>query len=156
MWLLWIQGHSDSSNQSSSSDSRSTCRLIKTVICVEVRRIRCHQCGSFARERIDFCPDTHVSYTKWLTKYVLALRAHMSISAVADFTGLHWDTVKDIEKRYLAKKYAKISLRGVRKLGIDEVYLGKKLSYITVVRDLEKGAVIFVGIDSLRRVYAAF
>ena len=80
----------------------------------------------------------------------------MSISAVADFTGLHWDTVKDIEKRYLAKKYAKISLRGVRKLGIDEVYLGKKLSYITVVRDLEKGAVIFVGIDSLRRVYAAF
>ena len=66
---------------------------------------------------------SHVSYTKWLAKYVLALRAHMSITAVAEFTGLHWDTVKNIEKRYLSGKYAKVSLRGVRRLGIDKVYL---------------------------------
>ena len=119
--------------------------LKKTIICVQVRRIRCLDCGSFARERIDFCPDTNVSYTKWLAKYVLALRAHMSISAVAEFTGLHWDTVKTIEKRYLARKYAKVPFRDVRRLGIDEVYLGRKFGFITVVRNLESGAVLFVG-----------
>lgn len=69
----------------------------------------------------------------------------MSISAVAQFTGLHWDTVKTIEKRYLARKYAKVSFQDVRRLGIDEVYLGRKFGFITVVRNLESGAVLFVG-----------
>ncbi len=69
----------------------------------------------------------------------------MSISAVAEFTGLHWDTVKTIEKHYLARKYAKMSFRDVRRLGIDEVYLGRKFGFITVVRNLESGAVLFVG-----------
>jgi hypothetical protein len=31
----------------------------------------------------------------------------MSITAVAKFTGLHWESVKEIEKRYLTKKYEK-------------------------------------------------
>ena len=84
-------------------------------------------------------------YTKWLAKYVLALRADMSISAVAKHTGLHWETVKDIEKAYLAKKYAKIKLGDVRRLGIDEVYFGKKFGFITVVRDLGSGEVLFIG-----------
>ena len=69
----------------------------------------------------------------------------MSISAVAELTGLHWDTVKNIEKVYLAKKYARVSLRSVRRMGIDEVYLGRKFGFITVVRDLESGTVLFVG-----------
>ena len=92
-------------------------------------------CGSFARERLDFCAGPNITYTKWLAKYVLALREQMSIHAVTQFTGLHWDTVKDIEKRYLARKYAKVSLRGVRRLGIDEVYLGRKLGFIEVYND---------------------
>ena len=112
---------------------------------MQVRRIRCKGCGSFARERLDFCAGRNVTYTKWLAKFVLALREHMSIHAVAQFTGLHWDTAKNIEKTYLARKYAKVSLRGVRRLGIDEVYLGRKFGFITVVRDLESGAVVFVG-----------
>lgn len=119
--------------------------LKKTIICVQVMRIRCEDCGSFARQRLDFCPKPNVTYTKWLAKYVLALREHMSIHAVSQFTGLHWDTVKNIEKSYLARKYTKVSFRGVRRLGIDEVYLGRKFGFITVVRDLDNGAVLFVG-----------
>ncbi len=69
----------------------------------------------------------------------------MSIRDVARFTGLHWDTVKDIEKAWLEKKYKKIRLNEVSILGIDEVYLGKGLGYITIVRDLESGAVLYVG-----------
>jgi transposase len=64
----------------------------------------------FARERLSFCPAPNVAYTKWLVKYVLALRREMSITAVAKFTGLHWESVKEIEKRYLTKKYAKVRL----------------------------------------------
>jgi len=112
---------------------------------VQVRRIRCASCGSFAREELDSCPGPHVAYTKWLVKYVLALRREMSIRAVSKFTGLHWESVKNIEKRYLTKKYAKVRLGSVRRLGIDEVYLGRTFGFITVVRNLESGAVLFIG-----------
>ena len=76
---------------------------------------------------------------------MLALRGAMSIRDVARFTGLHWDTVKNIEKDWLEKKYSRTRLSESTILGIDEVYLGKKLGYITVVRDLESGTVLHVG-----------
>lgn len=119
--------------------------LKKTILVVEVRRIHCADCGSHARERLDFCPSSNVSYTKWLAQYVLALRADMSIKATATHAGLHWQTVKDIEKTHLAKTYKKVRLGSVRRLGIDEVHLGTSLGFITVVRDLDSGAVLFLG-----------
>ncbi len=94
---------------------------------------------------MDFCPKPNVGYTKWLVKYVLALRADMSITAVARHTGLHWQSIKDIEKTYLSRKYHKVRLGAVRWLGIDEVYLGGRLGYITIVRDLQRGSVLFIG-----------
>lgn len=105
----------------------------------------CSDCGRCAQEPIAFCAGPYLTYTKWLAQYVLALRKEMSIHAVARFTGLHWESVKQIEKSYLLKKHKKPSLSKVQYLGIDEVYLGKTLGYITVVRDLESGAVLFIG-----------
>ena len=69
----------------------------------------------------------------------------MTIVDVAKYTGLHWQSVKDIEKSYLEKKYKTISLKGVTYLGIDEVFMGKKIGFITVVRDIISGAVLFIG-----------
>jgi len=112
---------------------------------VATRRIRCLTCGASSHEPIAFCPDPYVRFTKWTARFVLALRAEMSISAVSKFTGLHWETVKNIEKAWLEKKYKKIRLNEVEYLGIDEVYLGKVMGYITVVRDLGSGAVLFIG-----------
>jgi transposase len=120
-------------------------RVKKTLMRVAVRRIRCSECGASSHEPISFCPDPYVRYTKWAARFVLALRAEMSISAVSKFTGLHWETVKNIEKAWLEKKYKRIRLDEVAYLGIDEVYLGKRLGYITIVRDLDSGAVLFIG-----------
>ena len=92
-----------------------------------------------------FCPGSHFGYTKWLAKYALALRKQMSIHAVAELTGLHWETVKNIEKSHLTKKYRYVPLGAVRRLGIDEVYLGRSSRFITVVRDLDRGTVLFIG-----------
>ena len=63
----------------------------------------------------------------------------MSISDVARFTGLHWEPVKDIEKAWLEKKYRKVRLGEVEYLGIEEVYLGKVIGFIALVRDLDSG-----------------
>ena len=72
----------------------------------------------------------------------------MSITAVANYFGLNWHTVKNVEKKYLRKKYDNISLRGVTAIGIDEVHMGEKIGnkgYLTIVRDLYNGASLFVG-----------
>ncbi len=90
--MLRLQANTDPSNQSVSLDPWAT-HWLKTLICVQVRRIHYKHCGSCARERLDFCSGPNVTYTKWLAKFVLALRAQMSISAIAELTGLHWDAV---------------------------------------------------------------
>ena len=117
----------------------------KVILRVTIRRVRCKSCGGYAQEPISFCPKPYVRYTKALARYAIGLRKEMSITAVAHFTGLHWETVKEIEKEYLKKKYNRISLKKVRLMGIDEVYLGRKCGYITVVRDLKRGDVLYIG-----------
>lgn len=117
----------------------------RTIMRVEVRRIRCQTCKASTQDPISFCAAPYVRYTKWLAKFVIALREEMSITAVARFTGLHWESVKNIEKAHLKKKYKVISLKKVEYLGIDEVYMGKTMGYITVVRDLKRGDVLFIG-----------
>ena len=71
----------------------------------------------------------------------------MSIKAVANYYGLSWSTIKDIEKSHLKKKYKHVNLREVKAIGIDEIFMGKTLGYkgyLTIVRDLETGAVLDV------------
>jgi len=63
----------------------------------------------------------------------------MTLSDVAEVTLLSWDTVKAITKTHLARDYGKPALRGVRYLGIDEIHLGSKKRYFTIVIDLEDG-----------------
>ena len=67
----------------------------------------------------------------------------MTLSDVAVMTRLSWDTVKTITKGHLAKDYGKPALRGVRYLGIDEIYLGKQQRFYTIVIDLEDGRILW-------------
>ena len=67
----------------------------------------------------------------------------MTLSDVAELTLLSWDTVKAITKTHLAKDYGRPALRGVRYLGIDEIHLGKKTRFYTIVIDLEDGRILW-------------
>jgi len=67
----------------------------------------------------------------------------MTLSDVAQLTLLSWDTVKAIVKTHLARDYGKPHLTGVRYLGIDEIHLGKKSRFYTIVIDLEDGRILW-------------
>jgi transposase len=67
----------------------------------------------------------------------------MTLSDAAELTLLSWDTVKAITKTHLAKDYGKPALRDVRYLGIDEIHLGKKKRFYTIVIDLEDGRILW-------------
>jgi transposase len=116
---------------------------------LDVHRLRCEDCGAFQVEPLDFLSHPKARITKAVERYIIDLRKEMSIKAVAKRLGVDWRTVKEVEKRHLTMKYAKVSLRDVRYLGIDEICVGHfpdgKPRYLTVVRDNESGAVLFVG-----------
>lgn len=120
----------------------------RLVLHVTAHRIYCPDCGGAHYERIPFLPSPTARVTRQMERTVLELRREMSVSAVAGYFGLSWHTVKNLEKRALGRKYAKIRLRDVRRLGIDEIYVFRHAKadekYVTVVRDLDTGAVLEV------------
>ena len=53
--------------------------------------------------------------------------------------------VRSIEQDDLERHFAKPKLRSLRTMAIDEIYCGKKGKYLTLVLDLQSGAIVFVG-----------
>ena len=68
----------------------------------------------------------------------------MTISDAAELSGLSWDTVKDIVKQRLKKDYEHIPFQGLKNLSIDEIYVGKKKKFYTLVLDLDSGRIVWV------------
>jgi len=76
---------------------------------------------------------------------VIDLSRMMTILDVAELTGLCWDTVKGIVKARLEKDYKHIRLKDLKRLAIDEIYLGRKKKYLTLVIDQDSGRIVWVG-----------
>lgn len=69
----------------------------------------------------------------------------MTLSDIAGWLDLSWDTVKAVVKRRLEKDYRRIGYRKVRRIAIDEIYLGRSHKYVTLVLDMDSGRIIWVG-----------
>jgi transposase len=89
--------------------------------------------------------DPRRTYTKSFERYALELSRCMTILDVARHLGVSWDVIKDIQKRDLSHRYARPKLKHLKRIAIDEISVGKGHRYLTVVLDLESGAVVFVG-----------
>ncbi len=111
---------------------------------LNIQRMSCRRCSTVRQVELGFA-DSRVSYTRAFERYVLELSKHMTILDVARHLSVSWDTVKDIQKRYLKKKFSRPSLKDLRYMAIDEIAVKKGHRYLTVALDLESGAVIFVG-----------
>ena len=109
----------------------------------EVHRVECKECKAIRQSDIGFV-DARLTYTRSLARYVLNLARYMTISDVSKHLGLSWDLIKSIQKRYLQKKYSRPNLNELKQIAIDEIYVGKR-GYLTIVLDIDSGAVVFVG-----------
>lgn len=69
----------------------------------------------------------------------------MTLSDIAGWLFLSWDTVKTVVQRRLEKDYRRIGYRQVRAIAIDELYLGRARKYVTLVIDMASGRIIWVG-----------
>lgn len=109
-----------------------------------VPRVSCFSCGLTRQATISFA-DAKKRHTRSFERYALELMRHMTIKDVADHLGISWDTAKEIQKNHLRKKFGKPKLAGLRIIAIDEISIGANHRYITVVLDMESGAIVYVG-----------
>lgn len=109
-----------------------------------VPRVECRQCGAVRQVRIGFA-DPRVSYTRAFERYALELSKSMTIKDVAHHLGISWDVIKEIQKRNLQRRFGKRKLKHLKQIAIDEISTGKGHRYVTIVIDLESGAVVHVG-----------
>lgn len=109
-----------------------------------IPRVSCEACGIVRQVRVNFA-EPRKSCTKAFARYVLQLCACMTIGDVARHLGVGWDMVKQIQKDHLRRRFARPKLRRLRRIAIDEISIGKGHRYLTVVLDLETGAVVHLG-----------
>lgn len=114
------------------------------TVFAEVPRIECRDCQTQPIVPVPFA-DSRRSYTRSFERLVLELRESMTLKDVARYLCVSDWLVKDIEKRWLGTHFAKPRLKDLRHIAIDEIATKKGHKYLTIVMDLETGAVVFVG-----------
>lgn len=118
--------------------------LRPTLIEWFLQKLRCLSCGVVRQVKVPFA-DPERRHTRGFERYVLELSRHMTIKDVALHLGISWHTVKEIQKGFLEKRFGCPSLKGLKRIAIDEISIGRGHRYLTVVLDLYSGAVVFVG-----------
>jgi transposase len=113
-------------------------------IVLSVPRLECKECGTVRQANVSFAPGQH-GYTKRFAQYVLELVRHMTMWDVAEHLGVSWNLVKELLKEALRRTFGRPRLKDLRLLAIDEISIGRGHRYLTVVLDLEAGAVVFIG-----------
>lgn len=115
---------------------------------VTPHRIYCPDCRRTGYEGFEFLRTPESRLTRQMERTIVEIRREMSIKAVSAHYNVPWETVKNVEKAMLGRLYARVLLKDVRHIGIDEIYLFKTAAsaekYVTVIRDLETGAVLEV------------
>jgi transposase len=111
---------------------------------LNIPRVYCPVCKKLRQIEPGFA-DRYRPYSRPFERYVRDLCRIMTISDVARWLDIPWTTVKEIHKCYLNEEYGEPSLKRLSSLAIDEISIGKGHKYLTVVLNLETGAVVFVG-----------
>jgi transposase len=112
---------------------------------VEVHRVRCRRCG-VRTERLPFV-DGKTHYTARLEAAVAQDCEAAAVSRVAAQRGLPPETVRRMDKRVLRRWAAARPRTPLHYLGVDEIFLGKTVKFLTVVSDLETGEPLWVGLE---------
>ena len=77
----------------------------QVVLEARIPRLACQACGAVRQAAVGFA-NSRRTYTKSFERYALELSRCMTIKDVAMHLGVSWDVIKDIQKRYLHKRFA--------------------------------------------------
>lgn len=109
-----------------------------------IPRVKCRDCRLERQVEVSFA-EPKKSYTKSFARYVLELSQYMTIQGVATHLNVGWDLIKEIQQQNLQHRFSKPKLKHLKRIAIDEIYVGKTHKYLTLVLDLDSGKVVYVG-----------
>lgn len=121
-----------------------SCGDARIYLEVEVRRVRCKECGKVKREKLPWLANNPF-YTKRFSYSVGRKCRAMTIKDVAKELKLDWHAVKALDKGYMQEQLRRNPVAAPRAIGIDEISLRKGHTYRIVVSDLERGKPIWYG-----------
>ena len=121
-----------------------------SVVRFEKHRYICTECQSTFMQGVPFQAGHHRITSSLHTYAMNLLEMGLTNKTVSEITGLGKNTVKDIDKERLLKKYTtddkhlKKPERQAKYLGVDEFLLHKGHEYATIIIDLETGHVLWL------------
>jgi transposase len=130
------------------------CFDYKTTVVVELYRLRCPDCGVKA-ERIQQLPSKAPFSQRFEDAVGLACEGAAARMVSRQFQ-VPASTVRAIDLRYLERWNHSRRKPVLRQMGVDEIYLGKKQKFLTVVSNLETGEPIWFGRDRKRETLDEF
>jgi transposase len=119
------------------------CFEFRTTVVIELYRVRCPDCG-VKTEKVPQLPSK-APFSKRFEEAVGLACESAAVRRVARQFGLSPSTVRAIDVRYLKRWAASRRKPALRQMGIDEIYLGKKHKFLTVVSNLETGEPLWFG-----------
>ena len=130
-----------------------TCQLVTTLVSA-IPRARCPECG--VKQVAVPWSEPRSRFTALFEAVVISWLKDASTSAVAAHLQLSWDQVAGIQQRAVQRGLKRRERHLPRRIGIDETSFQKRHEYVTVVTDLNSGAVIHVADGRKGEVLDAF
>jgi transposase len=119
------------------------CFEFRTTVVVELYRVRCPDCG-IKTEKVPQLPSK-APFSKRFEEAVGLACESAAVRRVARQFGLAASTVRAMDLRYLKRWAGSRRKPALRDMGIDEIYLGKKQKFLTVVSNLQTGEPLWMG-----------
>jgi len=115
----------------------------KTTVHIEVYRVKCPDCG-VRIEKVPLLPSK-APFSKRFEDAVGQACESAAARQVALRFGLPASTVRAIDLRYLERWAASRRKPVLAQMGVDEIHLGKKQKFITVVSNLDSSEPVWFG-----------
>ena len=119
-----------------------TCQF-RTVLSARLPRVRCSEHGVRVI-RVPWAEDRS-RFTALFEAWAIRVLKETTLAGLARLLDLSWDEAEGILERAVRRGLARREEEPVRFLGIDETSFQKRHEYVTVVSDLERGRVLWVG-----------
>jgi transposase len=117
----------------------------RTTVMIELYRVRCPDCGPKI-EKVDQLPSK-APFSKRFEDAVGEACESAAARRVAKQFRIAESTVRAMDRRYLERWSTQRRIPPLRQMGVDEIFLGKKTKFVTVVSNLETGEPLWFGPD---------
>jgi transposase len=130
-----------------------TCQY-QTILVARIPRVECPQHG-IRQVRVPWSEERS-RFTALFETLAIRLLRETSLSGLCRVMRLSWDEAEGILDRAVKRGLARRSDDPARIIGVDETSFRKGHQYITVVSDLERDRVLWVGEDRKKTTLAAY